>query len=126
MKKPFIFAALALLVAAGARAQTPAPDRAALQQATSQTQRLAQEIGLTAAQLPQVRQIFLVTRQEMDAARAQASASGDSKSLRPAMQAARAKADTQLRTVLTAAQFAKYQQVMAARISQLHTTVQTN
>ena len=138
MEKSAFLILAALLAAASAPAQTigaaaspatratQAPDRAAEQQAANQTQRLAGEVGLTAAQQPRVRQIFLTTRRDMDAARAQATASGDSQGLRAAMQAARAKADTELRTVLTPAQFAKYQQIMAARISQLHTTMQTN
>ena len=138
MKKSAFLVLTTLLAAASARAQTigavasPAtratqvPDRAAEQQAANQTQRLADEVGLTAAQQPRVRQIFLTTRRDMDAARTQATASGNSQGLRAAMQTARAKADTELRAVLTPAQFAKYQQIMAARISQLHTTVQTN
>lgn len=134
--KPTIFLAAALALAAtGTQAQTsgaaspatratPPTDPSALQQANNQTQRLAGELGLSASQQQQVRQLLLATSQEMKAAREQAQASGQSQGLRPAMQAARTRADARLRAVLTPAQFAHYQQLMAERIGQLHGTSQ--
>lgn len=119
MKNAFGLLTALLLAATSAGAQT-SPTPAAL--AASHAQRLAREIGLSSDQQAKVQQILLASRQEMTAASQQAQASGDHEGLRAAMQAARTKADTQLRTVLTPAQFAKYQQIVAARIGQLHTT----
>ena len=118
--------ALTLLLAFAATrtpAQTPAQVKV---QVGGQAQRLASQLGLSAEQFPKVRQILYDSRLEMDAARAQAHASGNSTDLRKAMQTARAKTTTQLQKVLTAAQFAQYQQIMVERIQQLHATSQTN
>ena len=123
MKKTLFFVLLLALAAAGAHAQTPTQIRAQVQ---GQAQRLSTQLSLTPEQFPKVRQILYDSRLEMDAARAQAHASGNSASLRPAMQAARAKTMAQLQKILTAAQFVQYQQLMVERIQQLHATSQTN
>lgn len=123
MKKALSFAFLLALAAAGAHAQTPAQVKV---QVGGQAQRLASQLSLTPEQFPKVRQILYDSRLEMDAARAQAHASGNSAGLRPAMQTARAKTTAQLQKILTPAQFVQYQQIMVERIQQLHATSQTN
>ena len=130
MKNILALTAALALAAASAHAQAtpgaatppaPATGRTPAQQAANQAQRLAKELGLTADQQSKVQQVLLTSRQEMLAARDQAQASGDRQGLGAAMKASRAKADDQLRTVLTPAQFARYQQIVAERIGQLRT-----
>ncbi|WP_223648504.1 hypothetical protein [Hymenobacter psoromatis] len=128
MKKTSLFFLLLSLAAASAHAQTsgatiPAA-RAALQQATTQAQRLAQELSLSADQHARLRQVLLLTRQHMDADRA--AHHDDPAALQTAMTVDRAKSEELIRGVLTPAQYVRYQQLKAARIGQLHTTVHTN
>ena len=123
MKKSFFFALFLALAATGAHAQTTAQIKSQVQ---GQAQRMSAQLSLTSEQFPKVRQVLYDSRLEMDAARAQAHASGNSASLRPAMQAARAKTMAQLQKILTPAQFVQYQQIMVERIQQLHATSQTN
>ncbi|RZK23375.1 MAG: hypothetical protein EOO56_05325 [Hymenobacter sp.] len=122
-----LLAALAL-TAAAARAQTtpaaqmaPATDRAAMrspeQPSQNQTQRLAKELNLTADQQAKVQQLMLAQRQEVQTAIQ--NAGGDRKAMGQAMRAGRDKFDGQLKTVLTPAQYTKYQQLMAQRRDQL-------
>ncbi|AMR27324.1 hypothetical protein A0257_09600 [Hymenobacter psoromatis] len=129
MKKTSLFFILLGLAAASAHAQTsagptPPADRNAVQQATTQAQRLAQELSLSPDQHARLRQVLLLTRQHMDADRA--THHDDPAALQTAMTFDRAKSDELIRGVLTPAQYVRYQQLKAARIGQLHTTVHTN
>ncbi|MGI4865935.1 MAG: hypothetical protein ACRYFZ_18570 [Janthinobacterium lividum] len=118
MKKSLILLALLSLTAAGTRAQT-APATPAMQAAVaSQAQRLTQELGLSPDQQTRLRQVLLLTRQHMDADRA--AHQGDPAGLQTAMAFDRAKSEELIQGVLTPAQYTRYQQVKAARISQLH------
>ena len=119
MKKPFILLALLSLTAAGTHAQTTPPTPAMQAAVASQTQRLTQELGLSADQQARLRQVLLLTRQHMDADRT--AHQGDPAGLQAAMAFDRAKSDELIRGLLTPAQYARYQQNKAARISQLHT-----
>jgi len=129
MKKAFFLFLLASVAATAAPAQTikasgsPA-ERAALQQATAQAQRMAQELSLSPDQHTHLRQVLLLTRQHMDADRA--AHQGDPAALQTAMAFDRAKSDELIRGVLTPAQYVRYQQLKAARIGQLHTTAHTD
>ncbi|TVT41910.1 hypothetical protein FNT36_10855 [Hymenobacter setariae] len=119
MKKSFIILALVSLSAASAHAQVPAPTAAMQAAVSSQTQRLTQELGLSADQQTRLRKVLLLTRQHMDADRA--AHQGDPAGLQTAMAFDRAKSDELIRGVLTPAQYVRYQQNKAARIGQLHT-----
>ena len=119
MKKPLILLALLSLTAAGTHAQTTPPPTPAVQAAVaSQVQRMTQELGLSAEQQARLRQVLLLTRQHMDADRT--AHQGDPAGLQTAMAFDRAKSDELIRGVLTPAQYTRYQQAKAARISQLH------
>ena len=118
MKKPFIIVVLLSLLAAGAHAQTAAPTPAVLAGVNSQLQRLTQELSLSPAQQTRLKQVLLMTRQHMDADRA--ANQGDPAALQTAMAFDRAKSDELIRGALTPAQYVRYQQNKAARISQLH------
>ncbi len=129
MKKTSLFFILLSVAAASAHAQTsgaatPPADHHALQQATTQAQRLAQELGLSPDQHARLRQVLLLTRQHMDADRA--AHHDDPAALQTAMTFDRAKSDELIRGVLTPAQYVRYQQFKAARIGQLHTTAHTD
>lgn len=120
MKKPLIIFTLLSLTTAGAYAQTT-PATPAMQAAVaSQAQRITQELGLSPDQQTRLRQVLLLTRQHMDADLA--AHQGDPAALQAAMAFDRAKSDELIRGVLTPAQYVRYQQYKAARISQLHTT----
>ncbi|MDJ0364805.1 hypothetical protein QMK33_06545 [Hymenobacter sp. H14-R3] len=117
MSKTLLFVALLGLAAGTARAQaTPAVQKAV----AAQAQRMTQELGLSADQNTRLRQVLLLTRQHMDADRT--AHQDDPAALRVAMAFDRAKSDELIRGVLTPTQYARYQQLKAARISQLHTT----
>ena len=136
MKKTSLLLSLLSLAAVTTHAQTigaavspatraaSATDRNTLQQATTQAQRLAQELGLSPDQHARLRQVLLLTRQHLDADRA--AHHDDPAALQTAMAFDRAKSDELIRGVLTPAQYARYQQLKAARIGQLHTTVHTD
>jgi hypothetical protein len=125
MKKTSFLFILLCLAAASAHAQTSgAAARNTLAQATTQAQRLAQELGLSPDQHARLRRVLLLTRQHMDADRA--AHHDDPAALQTAMAFDRAKSDELIRGVLTPAQYVRYQQFKAARIGQLHTTVHTN
>jgi protein CpxP len=119
---------LALLTAlafssAAAHAQTTPPaapplnnpdaGRTPEQQAQNQAMRLAQELALTPDQQTQVQQLMAAQRQETQTAIQQAG--GNRRAMGQAMRAGRDKFDGQLKTVLTPAQYTKYQQLMAQR-----------
>jgi Spy/CpxP family protein refolding chaperone len=87
-----------------------------------QTKRMTQELGLSADQQTRLRNVLLLTRQHMDADLA--THHDDPAALKTAMAFDRAKSDELIRGVLTPAQYARYQQLKAARIGQLHSTSQ--
>ncbi len=117
MKKNLFFVAWLALTAASAQAQ-PAPGVPAA--VASQAQRMSQELGLSPDQRTRLLKVLLLTRQHMDADLT--AHHDDPAALRTAMAFDRAKSDELIRGVLTLAQYARYQQLKAARISQLHTT----
>ncbi len=120
MKKTFILVTLVTLAASSVPAQpTPATQAAA---AASQAQRMARELGISADQHARLRQVLLLTRQHMDADLV--AHHDDPAALRTAMAFDRAKSDELIRGVLTPAQYVRYQQLKATRISQLHSTSQ--
>jgi Spy/CpxP family protein refolding chaperone len=108
---------------AGPAAGQLAPVTPAAQAAVaSQTKRMTQELGLSADQQARLRNVLLLTRQHMDADLA--THHDDPAALKTAMAFDRAKSDELIRGVLTPAQYARYQQLKAARIGQLHSTSQ--
>ena len=123
-----LLAALALTTAAHAQttpaaatAQTAPQNNSAArtpeQQSQNQAQRLAKELNLTADQQTKVQQLMLAQRQEMQAAIQ--NASGDRRAMGQAMRAGRDKFDGQLKTLLNADQYTKYQQIMTQRREQM-------
>ena len=82
------------------------------QMATRQTERLTQELGLSADQSAKVQQIMLSRSKDMAAMRGQMQG-GDRSQMREQMQASRAKYDEQLKQVLTTDQFTKYSTMQA-------------
>lgn len=119
MKKNLLIVALLSLPLASPHAQ---PTPAMLAGVASQAQRMTQELGLSPDQHARLRQVLLLTRQHMDADRA--AHQDDPAALQTAMAFDRAKSDELIRGVLTPAQYARYQQLKAARIGQLHSTSQ--
>ncbi len=130
MNKSFLLLAALALTTAAAHAQTtpaaPATQTAPLnsgamrspeQQSQNQAQRLAKELNLTADQQTKVQQLMLTQRQEMQAAIQ--NAGGDRRAMGQAMRAGRDKFDGQLKTVLNADQYTKYQQIMTQRREQM-------
>ncbi|GAB3838727.1 Spy/CpxP family protein refolding chaperone [Hymenobacter jeollabukensis] len=125
MKKMLFLLTVATLSFASAQAQTTPPanggyqgqgrgmgreQRTPEQRADMQTQRLTNQLSLTADQQPKVRAIFLAQANEVDAARAQMTpGSMDRDAMRQKMQEGRARYDEQLKAVLTPEQFTKYQ-----------------
>lgn len=83
--------------------------------AKRQTERLTQELGLTADQAPKVQQIMLARGQEMQAMRGQGDGNRDQ--MREQMQASRAKYDGQFKAVLTPDQYTKYATIQAERMN---------
>lgn len=109
------------LPAPGTPAPAPPARRAPLppnQQASRQSQRLTQALGLSADQQAKVQQILLGEYQNLAAARQQAQASGTRRGMGRARQANRAQVDEQLRQVLTPDQYARYQQLLTQRRQQ--------
>jgi Spy/CpxP family protein refolding chaperone len=123
LTKTILLLANCLLAAASAQAQV-APTPAARAAVARQAQRLTQELGLSAEQQGRMRQVLLLTRQHMDADRT--AHADDPAALRTAMAYDRAKSEELIRGVLTPAQYARYQQIKAQRIGQLHVTSQTD
>lgn len=119
----FIFTLSLLAGLAGPALAQTAPVTPATQAAVaSQAQRMAQELGLSPDQHARLRNVLLLTRQHMDADRT--AHQDDPGALRAAMAFDRAKSDELIRGVLTPAQYVRFQQLKAARISQLHSTSQ--
>ena len=125
----FLLAALALTSAAAQAQTTPAATDAQTaplnsrvmpspeQQAQNQAQRLAKELNLTPDQQTKVQELMAAQRQETQAAIQ--NAGGDRRAMGQAMRAGRDKFSGQLKTVLTADQFTKYQQIMTQRREQM-------
>ena len=76
--------------------------------AKRQTERMTQELGLSADQVGRVQQITTARSKEMQTLRSQARDADNRDQMREQMQARRAKYDAQFKEVLTADQFAKY------------------
>jgi len=130
MKNPLLLLAALALTSVAAQAQTtPAPAavqtapqngrpmRSPEQQAEGQAQRLAKELNLTADQQTKVQQLMAAQRQETQTAIQ--NAGGDRRAMGQAMRAGRDKFNDQLKTVLTADQYTKYQQIMTERRAQM-------
>lgn len=128
MKNFFAFLAALALTAATAQAQTapavptpplndPSAGRSPEQQAQNQAIRLAKELNLSADQQTKVQQLMNDQRQATQTAIQQAG--GNRQAMGKAMRAGRDKFEGQLKTVLTAEQYTKYQQLMAQRREQI-------
>ncbi|RYY21272.1 MAG: hypothetical protein EOO36_01225 [Cytophagaceae bacterium] len=125
-KKRFLLAAL-VFTTVTAQAQTipttqttPPTDRGAMrspEQQAQQAQRLAKELNLTADQQTKVQQFMAAQRQETQTAIQ--SAGGNRRAMGQAMRTGRDKFNGQLKEVLTADQYTKYQQLMTERRAQL-------
>ncbi|RYU82201.1 hypothetical protein [Hymenobacter persicinus] len=126
MKKlllPLFAAFLFTAATASAQTATPAPPAGRMdhhnnmtpeQRAAKQSQRLTQELGLSAEQTGRVQQIMLARDQEMQTMRGQGKpAPGPREQMGEQMKANRAKYDAQFKEVLTADQYAKYTQLEA-------------
>lgn len=85
--------------------------------ATRQSQRMTQELGLSADQTAKVQQILLARGQEMQAMRGQARDAGNRDQLREQMQANRAKYEAQFKDVLSADQYTKFTAMQADRMN---------
>ena len=115
-----LFASLAFISAAQAQTaplnnggNAPSPE----QQAQNQAQRLAKELNLSADQQAKVQQLMAAQRQETQTAIQ--NAAGDRRAMGQAMRAGRDKFEGQLKTVLSADQYTKYQQLMTERRAQM-------
>jgi protein CpxP len=83
--------------------------------AKRQTERMTQELGLSADQATKVQQIMVARGREMQAMRGQSG--GDRDKMREQMQASRTKYDAQFKEVLTADQYTKYTTMQANRMN---------
>ncbi|MBT9392680.1 hypothetical protein KLP40_05845 [Hymenobacter sp. NST-14] len=127
MKKMLLLLAATALLAGSATAQTSTtplqrPAGARQQPGTDQPtpeQRaavLAKQLGLSAEQTQQVRQLEESRRQEMQAMRGQLPAGADRAARRQNLEALRTKYDTQLRGILSADQYTQYRQLQENRL----------
>ncbi len=116
MKKMLLLLAAAALTAGTASAQTTTPmqrpDRGQMQQATPEQQadRLTKQLGLSADQRTQLVTMEQARRTEMQTMRGQMQNGGDRTAMRQNMESMRDKYDTQLKGILTADQYTKYEQ----------------
>ncbi|GAB3305074.1 hypothetical protein ACFQT0_23450 [Hymenobacter humi] len=85
--------------------------------AKRQSERMTQELGLSADQTAKVQQILMARGQEMQAMRGQARDAGNRDAMRTQMEANRAKYDAQFKEVLTADQYTKYTTMQADRMN---------
>ena len=127
--KTFLMSLLAAALTVGtAAAQTGPPEGMARpdggrmqgnpdEMAKRQTDRMTQELGLSADQSAKVRQIMLARGQEMQAMRGQGRETATASKMREQMQASRTKYDAQFKDVLTADQFTKYTTMEANRMN---------
>ncbi|MBF9222070.1 Spy/CpxP family protein refolding chaperone [Hymenobacter ruricola] len=127
-----LFAAFAFTVGTAAAQTTPTGTDAAGMQgpgrgygrmqgspeemAKRQTERMTQELGLSADQAAKVQQIMIARGQEMQAMRGQGQG-GDREAMRTQMQANREKYDGQFKEVLTPEQYTKYTAMQAERMN---------
>ncbi|AIZ63457.1 hypothetical protein PK28_06700 [Hymenobacter sp. DG25B] len=137
MKKMLVLVAMAALFTTAASAQTtttPAAQHQGMhhgqgmgmgmghekmppeQRAEKMSQRLTQQLSLSADQTTKVQAILLAQGQEMDAIHTKYAASTDRKAAMPEMKASREKYETQLKGVLTAEQYTKYDQMRDERM----------
>jgi hypothetical protein len=82
--------------------------RSPAEMAQRQSERLTQQLGLSADQSAKVQQILLARGQEMQAMRGQARDAANPDQMREQMQANRAKYEAQFKEVLTADQYTKF------------------
>ena len=85
--------------------------------ATRQSQRMTQELGLSADQTAKVQQILLARGQEMQAMRGQARDASNRDQLRMQMEANRTKYEDQFKAVLTPEQYTKFTTMQANRMN---------
>jgi Spy/CpxP family protein refolding chaperone len=124
MKKMLILLAAFTLTAGAANAQTSAPTPAPIridrdqvgnktpeQRAEARTQQLAKSLSLTAEQTEKVRQLNLAQAKEMQAVRTKNAAN------REEAKAARDRHDAQLKAILSADQYTKYDQQRTERMN---------
>ena len=127
MKKMLLLLAGMALLAGSAAAQTSTtpmqrPVGARMQQGPDQrtpeqhAAALTKQLGLSAEQTEQVRQLEESRRQEMQAMRGQMQAGGDRTAMRQNMETMRTKYDTQFKGILSADQYAKYGQLQQNRM----------
>ena len=121
MKKMLILLAAAALTTSAASAQTTPmsrPNSGRTQQATPEQQadRLTTQLGLSADQRTQLVTLEQARRTEMQTLRSQMQAGGDRTAMRQNMQTMRDKYDTQLKGILTADQYTKYNQLREDRM----------
>lgn len=122
MKKMLVLLAAFALTAEAASAQTAQPGRMGQgrmmgrqdvtpeQRADQMAQRLTAQLGLSTDQTAKVREIALAQAQEGQALRSKYATAGSREGLGPDLKALRDKYDTQLKSVLTPDQYAKYDQ----------------
>ncbi|MCC3155252.1 DUF4890 domain-containing protein [Hymenobacter sp. BT770] len=85
--------------------------------ATRQSQRMTQELGLSADQTAKVQQILLARGQEMQAMRGQARDESNREQMRTQMEASRTKYEEQFKAVLTPEQYTKYTTMQGDRMN---------
>lgn len=129
MKKTLILlAAFAFSVGAASAQTTPAkPDRKARmeqagktqktpeQRADQSAQRLTKQLGLSAAQTAQVRELHLARYKEMQAKRGQVATTTDKTQRYQEMKAGKERYEAQLKQILSAEQYTKYAQLRAEK-----------
>ncbi|TPG72203.1 Spy/CpxP family protein refolding chaperone [Hymenobacter nivis] len=114
-----LLAAFALTIgAASAQTTPPAGGRPSPEQmAARQSERMTQELGLSADQTNKVQQIMAARDQEMQAMRGQMQGgTATREQMRDQMMAGRTKYDAQFKTVLTPDQYTKYTAMQAERM----------
>lgn len=138
MKKTLLlFAALALTAGAASAQTSPAArpmgmgqmDRQQMtpeQRADRQAQHLTKQLGLSADQTAKVRELALAQGQEMQAMRANASASTDRRANLEQLKAGKDKYETQLKTILTPDQYTKYEQMRDERMDNRKEKIKDN
>ncbi|MBF9236699.1 hypothetical protein I2I05_04765 [Hymenobacter sp. BT683] len=84
--------------------------------AARQSQRMTQELGLTADQTARIQQILLARTQEIQSMRGQGRDASNRDQMRTQMEASRTKYEAQFKEVLTADQYTKYTAMQADRM----------
>ncbi|MBH8569759.1 hypothetical protein KB206_12765 [Microvirga sp. STS02] len=119
MKKLLLILAASAATAGTAFAQTPATAPAPAQTGTSAPDQLAQrraqylgkELGLTADQQTRLAPILMAQRQQLQLLREQRTTGGRKQGTAQDLKASEARADEQIKTVLTPEQFTKFAQM---------------